>query len=52
MALHAGEIAAATGAVRCSHCGTAINVHKGDVIPRCPNGHVDFDERIEPRDAL
>ena len=50
MAAHAGERARGTGTFVCQSCNAKVRVQKGRTIPRCPNGHVTYDERIdEPR---
>ena len=50
MAAHAGEKAWKTGTFKCQVCNEEVRVQKGRTIPKCPNGHTTFDERVdEPR---
>ena len=50
MAAHAGEQAWKTGTFKCQSCNAEVRVRKGRKIPKCPNGHSTFDERLdEPR---
>ncbi len=51
MAARAGEKARETGTFVCQSCNEKVRVQKGHTIPKSPNGHVTYDERIdEPRD--
>lgn len=50
MAATAGEKAWKTGTFVCQVCNEKVRVSKGDAIPKCPNGHSSFDERVaEPK---
>src|SRR5579884_1573384 len=46
MAAHAGEKAWRTGTFKCQVCNAEVRVRKGRTIPKCPNGHATFDERV------
>jgi hypothetical protein len=41
----AGEKAQKTGDFHCATCGEKVHVTEGDKIPKCPNGHTEFDTR-------
>jgi hypothetical protein len=45
MAAHAGERAQKTGDFHCAKCSETVHVTKGDKIPKCPNGHSEFESR-------
>lgn len=45
MAAHAGERAQKTGDFYCAHCDAKVHVTQGDTIPKCPNGHSEFETR-------
>ncbi len=45
MAAHAGERANKTGDFHCAKCSEVVHVKKGDKIPKCPNGHTEFESR-------
>ncbi|MCM4078897.1 zinc ribbon-containing protein [Paractinoplanes hotanensis] len=45
MAAHAGEKAQKTGDFHCARCTEKVHVTQGGAIPRCPNGHTEFETR-------
>jgi hypothetical protein len=45
MAAHAGEKAQKTGDFHCATCSEKVHVKRGDKIPKCPNGHTEFETR-------
>lgn len=45
MAAHAGEKANKTGDFSCATCDEKVHAKQGDEIPRCPNGHTEFETR-------
>jgi hypothetical protein len=45
MAAHAGETAQKTGDFHCAKCDKKVHVTAGDKIPKCPNGHTEFETR-------
>jgi ribosomal protein L37AE/L43A len=45
MAAHAGEEAQKTGDFHCAKCSEKVHVRRGEKIPKCPNGHTDFETR-------
>ncbi len=45
MAAHAGERAEKTGTFHCAKCSETVRVSKGEEIPKCPNGHTEFESR-------
>ena len=45
MAAHAGEKAQKTGDFHCARCREKVHVSAGDTIPKCPNGHREFETR-------
>jgi hypothetical protein len=45
MTAKAGERAEKTGDFFCASCSEKVHVSKGDKIPKCPNGHSEFDSR-------
>jgi hypothetical protein len=45
MAAHAGEKAQKTGDFSCASCDEKVHVTAGDTIPKCPNGHSQFETR-------
>ncbi len=47
MAAHAGERAWKTGTFICQECNAEVRVKQGSAIPRCPNGHTTYDERVD-----
>lgn len=47
MAAHTGEKAQRTGVFHCAKCNEKVSVKEGDTIPRCPNGHTEFDTRTD-----
>jgi hypothetical protein len=51
MAAKAGERAQKTGDFHCATCGEKVHVTKGDKIPKCPNGHTEFDTRTGEPDT-
>jgi DNA-directed RNA polymerase subunit RPC12/RpoP len=51
MPARTGDRAEAGGTFHCAVCGAKVEVHEGDEIPRCPNGHEVFNRRTnEPAD--
>ncbi|GIH45880.1 hypothetical protein SAMN05421833_101453 [Microbispora rosea] len=50
MPAHTGEKARKTGVFHCAVCGEKVPVHEGDTIPKCPNGHTEFDSRTQEPD--
>jgi Zinc-ribbon containing domain len=49
MAAHAGEKAWRTGTFVCQVCNAKVRVQKSKVIPKCPNGHSTYDERVDEK---
>jgi ribosomal protein L37AE/L43A len=47
MAAHAGEKAQKTGDFHCAKCDEKVHVKQGDKIPKCPNGHSEFETRTK-----
>jgi hypothetical protein len=47
MAAHAGERAQKTRVFHCASCQAAVPVRAGEEIPRCPNGHTEFKQRMQ-----
>jgi hypothetical protein len=47
MAAHAGEKAQKTGDFHCAKCDAKVHVQQGHKIPKCPNGHSEFDTRTK-----
>ena len=47
MAARAGEKAQKTGVFHCAKCDAKVSVNQGDEIPKCPNGHTEFDSRTQ-----
>jgi hypothetical protein len=47
MPAHAGEKARKTGVFHCATCGEKVSVQVGGTIPKCPNGHTEFDSRTQ-----
>ena len=45
MTAKAGERAEKTGDFYCATCREKVHVTQGDKIPKCPNGHSEFDTR-------
>lgn len=45
MVAHAGEEAQRTGDFYCAKCDEKVHVKQRDRIPRCPNGHSEFEAR-------
>jgi hypothetical protein len=45
MAAQAGEKAHKTGDFYCATCNEKVHVKEGEKIPKCPNGHSEFDTR-------
>ena len=45
MAAQAGEKAQKTGVFHCAKCDATVEVHQGDTIPKCPNGHTEYESR-------
>jgi hypothetical protein len=45
MAAHAGEKAHKTGDFHCAKCDAKVHVQKRHTIPKCPNGHSEFETR-------
>jgi hypothetical protein len=45
MAAKAGEKAQKTGDFHCAKCNEKVHVKQGDKIPKCPNGHNEFETR-------
>jgi hypothetical protein len=43
MTPRAGEKADRTGVYSCATCGCTVSVQRGHTMPRCPNGHTDFE---------
>ncbi|WP_410535278.1 hypothetical protein [Streptomyces sp. KL2] len=51
VAAHAGERARKTGDFYCAQCSERVHAEQGEEIPRCPNGHTEFEtRRHEPGD--
>ncbi len=51
MSAKAGERAHKTGDFHCAQCGEVVHVTQGDEIPKCPNGHSEFDSRTNEPDT-
>jgi len=51
MAANAGEKAQKTGDFYCAKCSEKVHVEQGDEIPRCPNGHTEFETRRHEPDT-
>jgi hypothetical protein len=51
MAAHAGEWAQKTGDFHCAKCDAVVHVTKGDKIPKCPNGHSEYESRTGEPDT-
>jgi hypothetical protein len=51
MPAYTGERARETGVFHCSTCGEKVSVRKGERIPKCPNGHTEFDRRTGEPDS-
>lgn len=51
MAAHAGERAEKTGDFHRATCGDTVHVTQGDKIPKCPNGHTEFESRTGEPDT-
>lgn len=51
MAAHAGERADKTGDFHCASCSEVVHVTQGDEIPKCPNGHSEFESRTGEPDT-
>ena len=52
MTARAGEVAREGGTLHCAICDERVDVHEGEELPRCPNGHDVFNRRTnEPDDA-
>jgi len=47
MAAHAGEKAQKTGDFHCAKCDGKVHVQQGHKIPKCPNGHSEFETRTK-----
>jgi Zn finger protein HypA/HybF involved in hydrogenase expression len=47
MAAHAGEKAQKTGDFHCAKCHEKVHVQQGHKIPKCPNGHSEFETRTK-----
>jgi DNA-directed RNA polymerase subunit RPC12/RpoP len=47
MVAHAGEKAQKTGVFHCAECGEKVSAKEGEKIPKCPNGHTEFDSRTQ-----
>jgi ribosomal protein L37AE/L43A len=47
MAAHAGEKAQKTGDFHCAECDEKVHVQEGHKIPKCPNGHTEFESRTK-----
>lgn len=47
MAAHAGERAQKTRVFHCATCRAQVAVRAGEEIPRCPNGHTEFKQRMQ-----
>ncbi|WP_374273667.1 hypothetical protein [Actinoplanes sp. M2I2] len=47
MAAHAGEKAQKTGDFHCAKCSEKVHVQQGHTIPKCPNGHSEFETRTK-----
>ncbi len=45
MSAYAGERASKTGDFHCATCGEVVHVTQGDEIPKCRNGHSEFERR-------
>jgi len=45
MSAKAGETAQKTGDFYCAKCSEKVHATKGDRIPKCPNGHSEFESR-------
>ncbi len=51
MSAHAGERAQKTGDFHCAKCSEVVHVTKGDEIPKCPNGHSEYESRTGEPDT-
>jgi hypothetical protein len=52
MTARAGEIAREGGTFHCVICDERVDVHEGEELPRCSNGHDVFNRRTnEPDDG-
>ena len=49
MAAHAGETAQKAHVFHCARCGSTVSVRQGEVIPKCPNDHAEFKQRMQGR---
>jgi Zinc-ribbon containing domain len=47
VAAQAGERAQETGDFHCTKCHAKVHVTKGERIPRCPQGHHEFDSQTD-----
>ena len=47
MAAHAGERAQRTRVLHCATCQVQVPVRAGEEIPRCPNGHTEYKQRMQ-----
>ncbi|GAB3227863.1 hypothetical protein GCM10027447_19340 [Glycomyces halotolerans] len=47
MTAKAGEKAQRTGTFHCAECSEKVDVKEGQEIPKCPNGHSEFDRRTD-----
>jgi hypothetical protein len=45
MVAKSGERAKKTGDFHCAKCGAKVHVTGGDKVPKCPNGHTEFETR-------
>jgi ribosomal protein L37AE/L43A len=47
MSAHAGEKAQKTGTFHCAKCDEKVHAKQGEKIPKCPNGHSEFESRTQ-----
>jgi hypothetical protein len=45
MVAEAGERAQKTGDFHCAKCDAKVHVKQGEKIPKCPNGHSEYEVR-------
>lgn len=50
MPARTGERAREGGTFHCAVCDAKVDVHEGEELPRCPNGHDLFDRRTNEFD--
>jgi uncharacterized CHY-type Zn-finger protein len=47
MPAHTGDKAQKTGVFHCAKCDEKVSVQEGEKIPKCPNGHTEFNSRTQ-----